>query len=151
MRVVPRPFFHTADIKPSRALTTILDIVLIADNENELQEMLDTVVRDEKKGLSLNKKKTEVMVIEKLYACMQYRNEWDSFKTSSQITILDLFLGLTIDSQMTWKKHTENISNKCLRVIGTLNRIKHIKRRQAELPTQTRVILYNSLILPHIN
>ena len=36
------------------------------------------------------------------------------------------FLGLTIDSQMTWKKHTENISNKCLRVIGTLNRIKHI-------------------------
>ena len=55
------------------------------------------------------------------------------------------FLGLTIDSQMTWKKHTENISNKCLRVIGTLNRIKHI------LPTQTRVLLYNSLILPHIN
>ena len=36
------------------------------------------------------------------------------------------FLGLTIDSQMTWKKHTDNISNKCLRVIGTLNRIKHI-------------------------
>ena len=36
------------------------------------------------------------------------------------------FLGLTIDSQMTWKKHTNNISNKCLRVIGTLNRIKHI-------------------------
>ena len=46
---------------------------------------------------------------------------------------------------MTWKKHTDNISNKCLRVVGTLNRIKHI------LPTQTRVLLYNSLILPHIN
>ena len=46
---------------------------------------------------------------------------------------------------MTWKKHTDNISNKCLRVIGTLNRIKHI------IPTQTRVLLYNSLILPHIN
>ena len=55
------------------------------------------------------------------------------------------FLGLTIDSQMTWKKYTDNISNKCLRVIGTLNRIKHI------LPTRTRVLLYNSLILPHIN
>ena len=42
------------------------DTVLIADNENELQEMLDTVVREsEKKGLSLNKKKTEVMVISK--------------------------------------------------------------------------------------
>ena len=55
------------------------------------------------------------------------------------------FPGLTIDSQMTWKKHTDNISNKCLMVIGTLNRIKHI------VPTQTRVLLYNSLILPHIN
>ena len=61
------------------------DTVLIADNEKELQEMLDTVVREseEKKGLSLNKKKTEVK--EKLYARMQYRNEWDSFETSSQI------------------------------------------------------------------
>ena len=28
------------------------------------------------------------------------------------------FLGLTIDSQMTWKNHTNNISNKCVRVIG---------------------------------
>ena len=46
---------------------------------------------------------------------------------------------------MTCEKHTDNISNKRVRVIGTLNRIKHI------LPTQTRVILYNSLILPHIN
>ena len=42
------------------------DTVLIADNENELQEMLDTVAREsEKKCLSLNKKKTEVMVISK--------------------------------------------------------------------------------------
>ena len=42
------------------------DTVLIADNEYELQDMLDTVVREsEKKGLSLNKKKTEVMVISK--------------------------------------------------------------------------------------
>ncbi len=52
------------------------------------------------------------------------------------------FLGLTIYSQMTWKNH---VSNKCLRVIGTLNRIKHF------LPTQTRLLLYNYLILPHIN
>ena len=46
---------------------------------------------------------------------------------------------------MTWKNHTDNISNKCLRVIGILNRIKHI------LPTQTQIILYYSLILPHVN
>ena len=40
--------------------------MLIADNEKDLQEMLDTAVREsEKKGLSLNKNKTEVMVISK--------------------------------------------------------------------------------------
>ena len=31
------------------------DTVLIADNDNELHEMLDTVVRESEKGLSLNK------------------------------------------------------------------------------------------------
>ena len=43
------------------------DTVLISDNEKELQEMLDTVLvrESEKKGLSLNKKKPEVMVISK--------------------------------------------------------------------------------------
>ena len=55
------------------------------------------------------------------------------------------FLGLTIDSQMTWKNHTNNISNKCVRVIGILNRIKNV------IPTRIRVLLYNTHILPHIN
>ena len=49
------------------------------------------------------------------------------------------FLGLTIDSQMTWKNHTNNISNKCVRV-GILNRIKNV------IPSQIRVLLYNTLI-----
>ena len=43
------------------------DTVLIADNEKEPQEnVVDTVVRESaKKGLSLNKNKTEIMVISK--------------------------------------------------------------------------------------
>ena len=42
------------------------DTVLIAENEIDLQRMLDTVIREsEIKGLSLNKKKTEIMVISK--------------------------------------------------------------------------------------
>ena len=34
------------------------------------------------------------------------------------------FLGLTIDSRLTWENHTINMSNKCLRIIGTLNNTK---------------------------
>ena len=46
---------------------------------------------------------------------------------------------------MTSKNHTNNISNNCVRVIGILNRIKTV------IPTRIRVLLYNTLILPHIN
>ena len=46
---------------------------------------------------------------------------------------------------MTWKKHADIISNKCSRVIGTLNRIRHFT------PTRILVMLYNTLILPHFN
>ena len=34
-------------------------------------------------------------------------------------------LELTVDSRMTWNNNTTNISNKCSRTIGVLNRIKH--------------------------
>ena len=36
------------------------------------------------------------------------------------------FLGLTIDTNLNWKKHTEKISNKCSKTIGILNRIKRV-------------------------
>ena len=55
------------------------------------------------------------------------------------------FLGLTIDSRLTWENHTINMSNKCLRIIGTLNRIKYF------VPLNIRLMLYNTLILPHLN
>ena len=37
------------------------------------------------------------------------------------------------------------MSNKCLRIIGTLNRIKYF------VPLNIRLMLYNTLILPHLN
>ena len=55
------------------------------------------------------------------------------------------FLGLTLDSGMTWNNHTTNISNKCSRTIGVLHRIKHF------IPLIVRILLYNTLILPHFN
>ena len=55
------------------------------------------------------------------------------------------FLGLTLDTHVNWKKHSEKVSNKCSRIIGILNRLKHI------LPQRIKTMLYNSLLLPHIN
>ena len=43
------------------------------------------------------------------------------------------------------EKHSENVSNKCSRIIGILNRLKHT------LPQRIKIMLCNSLLLPHIN
>ena len=54
-------------------------------------------------------------------------------------------LGLIIDTNLNWKKHAEKISNACSKKIGILSKLKHI------LPLDIKKILYNSLIVPHIN
>ena len=55
------------------------------------------------------------------------------------------FLGLTLDTNISWKNHYNNTSNKISRTIGVLNKIKHI------LPQHIKVIIYNTLVLPHLN
>ena len=47
-----------------------------------------------------------------------------------------------MDTNLNWKKHSENICNKR---IGILNRLKYV------LPLGIKIMLYNTLILPHIN
>ena len=36
------------------------------------------------------------------------------------------FLGLTLDTNLTWKKHVNKIANKCSRITGVLNKLKHV-------------------------
>ena len=55
------------------------------------------------------------------------------------------FLGLTLDTHLNWKMHSEIISNKCSRISGILNNLKCI------LPERIKMLLYNTLVLPHIN
>ena len=55
------------------------------------------------------------------------------------------FLGLTLDTNISWKKNCNNTSNKLSRTIGVLNKIKHI------LPQHIKVDIYNTLVLSHSN
>ena len=43
------------------------------------------------------------------------------------------------------EKHTDKISNKCSKITGVLNRLKLL------FPQEIKCLLYNSLIVPHIN
>ena len=55
------------------------------------------------------------------------------------------FLGLTFDSSLNFKFHLTEIGNKISSVIGLLHKQKHI------FPSYLLHMIYNSLILPHMN
>ena len=40
------------------------------------------------------------------------------------------FLGLTMDTNLNWKKHTDKISNKCSKITGVLNRLNLYFRKK---------------------
>ena len=54
------------------------------------------------------------------------------------------FLGLTIDENFTWNSHIQKISNKVSRALGVMSRLKRF------LPSTILRLLYNSLVLPHL-
>ena len=54
------------------------------------------------------------------------------------------FLGLTIDENVNWHAHTLKIANRISRTLGIMNRIKNF------VPAHVLRIIYNSLILPHL-
>ena len=40
------------------------------------------------------------------------------------------FLGLIIDTNLNWKRHTEKMSNACSKKIRILNKLKHVLSQQ---------------------
>ena len=55
------------------------------------------------------------------------------------------FLGVIIDKNLNWKNHLNKVSNKIVRIIGIMNKLKFT------LPQNILINIYNSLIIPHIN
>ena len=55
------------------------------------------------------------------------------------------FLGVMIDSNLTWSHHINYISNKLTRICGVLSRLKHY------VSVLIVKIIYNSLFLSHLN
>ena len=65
-------------------------------------------------------------------------------------TVLDrvdntTYLGVTLDNNLTWKAHIRKVVNKISPIIGLLAKLRYT------LPKFALLLLYNSLILPHIS
>ena len=95
--------------------------------------------------LSLNIKKCNYMIFNSKNK--HYNNTTHDVNLSNEsIQRVDTtkFLGVLIDSNLTFKYHINQIANKVVKSIGIMNRLKHI------FPTAVLRTLYCSLILPYL-
>ena len=96
--------------------------------------------------LSLNVAKTELMIIrsrQRLNAQCEEINISIDDRTIKRVDHTKS-PGLTIDAQLSWSKHVDEISKKVSSAIGALKRVRPF------IPTDVAVQIYNALILPLI-
>ena len=99
------------------------------------------------KQLSLNAKKTKMMIFHSKQNKLTCVNETPIIKINGmpieRVTEFK-FLGVLIDSNLTWSPRCNYIANKLSRICGVVSRLKHY------VPTHILPIIYNSLFLCHI-
>merc|ERR1711954_229333 len=95
--------------------------------------------------LKLNANKTKMVIFRRKKLPSNHQN-LDVFLEGVKLSHDDNaeFLGITIDSTLSWDKHCNNVANKISRHNGMLNRVKHM------LPPRSLKLLYHSFIQPHI-
>ena len=76
-----------------------------------------------------------------------YKKKVQTLLLQMDNTIIDKVLDYNFlgNEQLNWKSHIDKLSVKCCRIMGILNRLKRI------LPLNIKIILYNPLMLPHLN
>ena len=94
--------------------------------------------------LSLNCEKTKSMI----FRTPQKKILNPTIKIGSHIIeFVDQFnfLGFVLQFNLKWKYHANNVSKKLNKILGIMNKLKHV------LPTEAMMHIYNSLFLPHVN
>ena len=126
-------------------ISQVLELIIFADDTNifctgesiaELYKLVSIELRKlyiwfSINKLSLNISKINFMVFGKKYAniiCNVYINE---FKIER--VYIAKFLGVTIDSELTWREQTINVKNKIFRNLEVLKKVKHLLNRDTML------------------
>ena len=96
--------------------------------------------------LSLNVQKTKLMIF---HYRQRILTENDIPRLMINNAIIERvtefnFLGLTVNEYMNWNSHTQKIANKISRTLGVINRLKRY------LPSSAMKLMYDSLILSHL-
>lgn len=119
------------------------DLAYLSINLNRDLEGINDYFKANK--LKLNTKKTKMVCFRKKSQNVNL-NDVNIYLDGDRLNFEEqaVFLGMTLDSHLTWDKHCNHVANTISRNNGAINRVKKF------LPPSTLKILYNSLILPHL-
>ena len=125
---------------PQKILTYVVAEQCVNEDLKHIYSWLDQY------GLTSNQKKTEVMVIGSRYSVAKARDlhvelNGEILKQSDHFR----YLGVDIDSCLTWKKHVSNSSARMYPKLKILNRIS------AFLGCKTLLKIYKQTILPALD
>ena len=118
-----------------------VDSVNMSDNINIHLEKINVWLKLNK--LTVNVSKTKFMIFHKRRDTPQL----DLLLNNIKIDLVSnfTFLGIILDSSLSWKNHTKMIAIKISKIIGILHKLKYI------FPKEILLIIYKSLIVPHLN
>ena len=94
--------------------------------------------------LSLNVTKSKFMVFHMHNKSVSYPDLQINGNKIERVTEFN-FLGLVLQSNLSWSKHINHISLKVSKAIGIIHRLKSV------YPLSVLLTLYNTLVLPHFN
>ena len=139
-------------------ISNILQFYLFADDTNiyyeaENLDILESVINKELKKLhtwlivnrlSLNIDKTNFVIFHPYNKPLIKKITLKIYKKAISEKDQVKYLGITIDSTLTWRNHIDNVSTKVSRTIGLLYKIRYF--------VDIRIIktLYYSLVYPHL-
>jgi hypothetical protein len=144
-------------------LTNLFEMIIYAD-DTTLQSTLNCFSPDPKKDINdkinqeinqinewLRSNKLSLNVAKSKFMVFHQRNKTFLNPTiminNTPIEKVDSFnfLGITIDTNLSWKPHIDKIGSKISRALGILNKLKNY------LPLHIKINMYNSMIAAHIN
>ena len=111
--------------------------------QEDLQRVAEWITRN---GLRMNVNKTQLLVLN--------RKGKQSIADSVQVSVGDSklqkqdcvkYLGVSIDKDLSWKTHIEQIRAQCMAKLAA------IRRAGSYLPCHVRKLLYQSFVLPHLD
>ena len=139
-------------------VSNILNFVVFADDTNifcageNLQQLLEVVSVELGKlklwfdlnKLSLNLKKTKFMIFGNKNIPLNTLVELKINNVKLERVYENLFLGVIIDHQFSWKPHIKHVRSKVARSVGVLGKAKEVLNQRSLLT------LYHTLIVPYL-